>query len=309
MADPFQDAASWLFGPQSIWGQITQPPNFLGTANQGPFNQGVDEQQRDQALTGIRYMEGLSPAQRDYYLRQVASAGDQSIIDQVFEAANQYGQAGRGENERSANIASGLQDIQGLEDQYKPMFQDRLNRYNAILTDPNKLRSDAEFAGQLAQSESLINNQVGQLGKQLSLRNAQSGVRSSGKTGGELASAQLQGTGLKSQNIGSTLQGVTGFRNQTENDMLNFDTGLMGARNQVRGGGFADLLGLQGLGRGTDFTGASAGLTDLRGLNLANQNQNFSNFLGATGLFMGGMEKAGQGISQLPPFRSFTNYG
>lgn len=319
-------AGNWLFGPNSLVGRDWLNP--AGVPNpQAPFDQPITAEEAFSHLSEFdnsEIIQSLPPDLRLLYRGQIKGARDQNTLNAFLNAAYAAGtgyqntnqtneRLDKAETERQGNINTGLQGIDELQNQFAPMMQDRLNRYGGLIADPNKLRSDSEFATQLAQTENMINNQVQQIGKQATLRNTEAGIRASGKTGGEMDAAKWQGTALKGQNIQGILGQLHGLRDNTETNFRNFMGGLTDARNQTRQTGFSNLLPLQQLGQNTqqmapDFS--SGGLTslDLTGLNLAQQNQNTANLLQGLGLVAGLGDKAGQTVSQLPPFRSFSNY-
>lgn len=312
---------NWLVGPGSLlggnfnWGdaagigqggQPGQPNSLFGVPEfNPPITEAYATSITDQL--GKYWQDGLvTQQQHDIFNNQIANAIKsnnrselEAILQQMTAAAEQNTLTQKNEQVRQGVYGS----TNYLYDQYRPFYQQQLDRFNNLVANPNQMRTDSELGDALAAAEDTVNADILRGRSEISKGLATRGVSSSGKASSLARGLEERGAQARSGLFNTFQDQARTLRDRYQGGLESFDRDILEARTAADAGNFDRANTI--VGRGPNYYAPTATGFDQIGLRLGQERANLGLFLDTifrgAGLVNDSMNQGFQFLSSIAP--------
>ena len=214
----------------------------------------------------------LTPQQHATFAAMLEGLTDSTAANDLLNQITLAAQAGdlARQNERTAG---GIRErATEFYNRYAPLAEEQFTRFDDIVKNPSKLRSDQELGDALASAEGTINADLLRGKSQLSRNLAVRGVASSGKASGLARGLEERGAITRAGTFNEFSDQARSLRDRYDTERQRLSSDRDAAFTAADTGNFQ--MGYNLLGRNPDYAAPIATALDTAGLRIGNQRAN-----------------------------------
>ncbi|MFH0908919.1 MAG: hypothetical protein V1929_09160 [bacterium] len=194
-----------------------------------------------------------------------------------------------------------LGELGTVREKGERFYDTEIGKASRWLADPNSIRSDPVLAQRLAQTEGMINAQLGTIQRGAAKTLSDSGLRASGKVTNPVQQAELSAADMRRGNMAGLLGEISTNKNTLQTGRLGFGQNMLSQEAGIRSGALSDVSAAR-MQRPDYYTPQATSLD----LSQMDWSRDYMNRALGTNVGMGllnmGTQMGGQVMSTIPQF-------